>query len=316
MSTKLVSQITDKSSIYQIIPQSEVDILLKYFPDGVIALDLETTGLSPLINKIIEFSAIKITKERIEIFTTLIDPEIEIPQVTIDIHGIEDEMVKGKPVIEDVLPQFIKFADNLPLLAHNAKFDIGFIVFWMHQFNLKLNESDVFCSIKFSRRTFTDLKSHKLGSLAKELDIKLENHHRALDDAIAGLRVISKGLVKLESDNNIEKIPENLKKANLFNVKDFEKTKDFKVPNKLQIIEEKIETQEIIEIKYKGGSFKNQFRPIRPIGLLPLPDGNFLYAHCLLTDIYKSFALHKISYAKSPSTENMQKYKDLIKKTN
>ena len=62
----------------------------------------------------------------------------------------------------------------------------------------------------------------------------------------------------------------------------------------VSLLKETVETQNELEIIYRGGSHKGEWRPIRPVSLLPMPNGNMLYAHCLLSDIYKSFALHKI----------------------
>ena len=86
-------------------------------------------------------------------------------------------------------------------------------------------------------------------------------------------------------------------------MKDFEEQSDFEIPKALKPIVDKVKKQEIIEIKYKGGSLKNQFRPIRPISFLPMPQGNMLYAHCLSSDMYKSFSLKKIAEIKEVSEE-------------
>jgi DNA polymerase III epsilon subunit family exonuclease len=276
----------------------EKEALLRSFPNGIVAVDLETTGLSPLVDKVIELSAIKLTPYGEEVFDELIDPRIDIPQFTIDIHGITNDMVQGKPLVSEVLPNFTKFLGSLPLVAHNAKFDSGFIVFGMHQSKIPLNESHVYCSCKFSRFSLKGMPNFKLATLTKELEIPLENHHRALDDAIACLKVYAKGLAVFKKPDR--KI---LNEGYLFKMKDFEKQSDFEIPKSLKPIVEKVEKQEIIEIKYKGGSLKNQFRPIRPISFLPMPQGNMLYAHCLNSDMYKSFSLKKIAEIKEVSED-------------
>ena len=291
------------------LSEQEKEAILRSFPNGIIALDLETTGLSPLIDKVIELSAIKITPYGEEVFDELIDPQIEIPQFTIDIHGITNDMVQGKPLLKDVLPSFVNFMGSLPLVAHNAKFDLGFIVFGMHQCKMDLNEIHVYCSCKFSRYSLKGMPNFKLATLTKELEIPLENHHRALDDAIACLKVYAKGL-------SIFKKPDRkiLNEGYLFKMKDFEKQSDFEIPNGLQPILDKVKKQEIIEIKYRGGSLKNQFRPIRPISFLPMPQGNMLYAHCLHSDMYKSFSLKKISQLREVSKEEKVELLNKIKK--
>ncbi len=273
------------------IPNSEIEILLKAFPQGVVAIDLETTGLSPLMDKIIELSAIKITPSGVSLFDELIDPEIEIPEHTIAIHGITDEMVKGKPKVSEILPKFQPFAGELPIIAHNARFDLGFIVFNLHQMDLKLQKSPVYCSVRYARATMPDLDSYKLGNLCKTLEIGLENHHRALDDAIACLRVYAKGLLFQFKEKEKIKIHQGY----LFDQADFDKKNIFEIPKYLEGLKSVVEKQQMIEIKYRGGSMKGQYRPIRPTSMLPMPQGNVLYAHCLISDLYKSFALKKIA---------------------
>jgi DNA polymerase III epsilon subunit family exonuclease len=285
-----------------ILPEREREALLECFPRGVVALDLETTGLSPLIDKIIELSAIKISPQGDSSFDQLIDPEIAIPQHTIEIHGIKDQDVLGKPKIAKVLTEFVSFCDGLPLIAHNARFDIGFIVFQLHQLNLALPESKAVCSVKLSRQVFKqDVENHKLSTLAAYLDIPLVNHHRALDDAFAALRITALALVKQKESGKI-----NLGEAVLFRLSDFNKSKNFEIPEKLQGLSKKIAGGQIVDIKYSGGNHKNQFRPVRPIGLLPMPEGAILYAHCLQSNLYKSFSLRKIVEFKELSAEEIR----------
>ena len=92
------------------------------------------------------------------------------------------------------------------------------------------------------------------------------------------------------------------------------KNKNPKQKNKnfthLLIVEkEKIETQKIVRIKYAGGSKKNESRPIRPLSLLPLPQGQVLYAHCLDTDLYKMYSLSKITECLPATQEDLEKFK-------
>jgi predicted DNA-binding transcriptional regulator YafY len=87
----------------------------------------------------------------------------------------------------------------------------------------------------------------------------------------------------------------NPKESRLFKLTDFKKSLDLEIPKHLELIKENIFKQNTIDIKYKGGSMKGKFRPIRPISILPMPKGTILYAHCLVSDLYKSFALSKVA---------------------
>lgn len=281
----------------------EIKILQQFFPQGVVAFDLETTGLSPLVDKIIEISAVKVTKDGVETFDQLVDPEIKIPEFTIDIHHITDDMVKDSPKVAEVLPGFVEFIDNYPLIAHNAKFDVGFIIYDILQNKLSLKEAKVYCSCAISRKVFTDFPNHKLGTLVEKLDIVLENHHRALDDARACLQVFAKALISYYKKRNNTKI---LKDAFLFKTNSYGENQELNIPKHLKKLEVLVPAQEIFDIKYNGGSMKGKFRPIKPISLLPMPEGMILYAHCLTSDLYKSFAVKKISDFRELSHEEKE----------
>ncbi len=287
------------------IDQREFAPLLELFPQGLVAIDLETTGLSPLIDRIIELAVIKITKDGISVFDSLINPNIPIPEFTTDIHGIRDEDVKGKPFLNEILPQFKEFVGDLPLIAHNAKFDAGFLVFAAHQLGFELTKNDFYCTVKASRTAFPEMPNHKLGTVAQELGLPLENHHRATDDAMASLLLFNKALAT-------ERSKKVLKESYMFKLSDFKKNKFPPLPDKLQILKKKCENQVPIEIKYKGGSHKGKFRPVKPVALLPMPEGNILYGLCMLSDLYKSFSLLKIQDIKELNAEEIaQRYKAL-----
>ncbi|PIP91022.1 MAG: hypothetical protein COW01_08780 [Bdellovibrionales bacterium CG12_big_fil_rev_8_21_14_0_65_38_15] len=282
---------------------AERSILLGQFPNGIVAIDLETTGISPLVDKIIEIAAIKFTPQGVSSFETLINPEIDIPAFTTDIHGITDAMVKDQPVICEVLPQFADFIGDLPLVAHNAKFDLGFLVFDYHQLKMPLPRSQVVCSCLAARKSLRQVENHKLGTLCRELNIPLINHHRASDDAWASLSVLAKSLVAQKE--HAGKV--HLGDALMFKAKDFEKNKDMEIPTHLRILTKKVRDKHVIDIKYKGGSSRRgEYRPVRALSLLPMPGGNVLYAHCLLSDMMKSFSLKKITDVRDLDSEEIR----------
>jgi DNA polymerase III subunit epsilon len=286
--------------------------LLKAFPDGVIALDLETTGLSPLIDKIIEVSAVKITQReghiQVDYFDELIDPKITIPEKTIAIHGITDEMVKGKPSIQEIFPKFLDWIEEIPLIAHNAKFDLGFLMYESHESKLKTKDNMVFCSCQYARVVLPK-QSCRLKDLTDKLGIKLVNHHRALDDAMACLEVFGHGILhRSKSDQGPA-----LKKGLLFSLAEFDKPVSMAIPEHLELLEQNVMDQNILMIQYQGGSHKGKLRPIRPISLLPMPLGSILYAHCLLSDLYKFFALRKIKEVVQVSEKQKKTIEERLK---
>lgn len=289
------------------IEKREFAPILELFPKGLVAIDLETTGLSPLVDKIIEVAAIKVDPQGASTFQRLINPQVAIPSFTTDIHGITDEQVQNSPILSAVLPELLAFIGNLPLLAHNAKFDAGFLIFGLHQSNIQTNSNDIYCSIKASRLAFPEMPNHKLGTLAKELEIPLENHHRATDDAYASLLVFNKAIQK-HAGHRVKK------QAHLFNLSSFKSSALIELPEKTKLLLKKTETQTLVDIRYKGGSHRGKFRPVKPVSLLPMPEGNILYGLCLLSNLYKSFSLKKIEDIKELSAlEIRERFQSLEK---
>lgn len=280
------------------IEASELETLLEFFPNGVVAFDLEMTGLSPLLDKIIEIAAIKILPDgTVENFHALINPLIEIPKKTIEFHNITDEMIKDAPTLKRPLKDFIDFYGNLPLIAHNAQFDVGFLIRGIHQYNFPIGLSDIFDTCKMARLLFKNKDKnllrptdYKLSSLAEFYQIEF-NHHKAHDDAWVCLKVFIKLLDKL-IEGNIKHLLKD--KAFLFKLNSFQKAANYELPKKLDLLKEKVMAGESFQMVYKGGSTGSDLRPVRPISLMPMPAGLVLYGECLLTHLNKSFLIKKI----------------------
>lgn len=292
-----------------ILSESEVSKLLEFFPHGLIAVDLETTGLSPLVDKIIEVGALKILPDStLEVFESLINPDIPIPPHTIEIHHITDDMVLNAPKLNPVMSQFSEFMSDLPIVAHNAKFDLGFIVMAFQKGNIPLLNNHIYCSCKLARHTHMELKNHKLKTLVDELKIPLLNHHRAYDDALASLKIFLKSLEVIKTPLS----PMLKRYGNIFSLNDFDKLNSEEIPKILEEqmlkLEKLVKESAVIEIKYSGGNHKNEYRPVKLTSLLNSPDGNILYARCLWSDMQKSFKLKKITDIRMPEASEIQKW--------
>lgn len=150
-----------------------------------IAVDLETTGFSVKLEKIIEIGAIKVIDgEIVDTFETLINPGKVISDRIIDVTGITNEMVVGAPTISEKIHEFMVFVGELPLLGHNLSFDFSFLkkAAINHGYNFERYGID---TLKLARKYFPDLESKKLDDLCSYFGISDENHHRALNDAVA-----------------------------------------------------------------------------------------------------------------------------------
>jgi DNA polymerase-3 subunit alpha (Gram-positive type) len=150
---------------------------------ATVILDLETTGFDPRTDRIVEIGAIKVRDDAIiDQFHHLVNPGCPIPFPATSVHHITDEMVEREGTIEEILPGFLQFIGQDTLVAHNAKFDMGFVNFWVEKLGLPKVQNPVICTLQLSRRTFPSFMSYKLGELAREFNIPLGIQHRALAD--------------------------------------------------------------------------------------------------------------------------------------
>lgn len=145
-------------------------------------LDIETTGLSYIQDEIIEIGILKIKNNIIvDVFDKLIKPKNKIPNRIIEITHITNKMVRSGESLNNVLFQMLEFIEDLPLIIHNASFDISFLQYNLEKIGLIIN-NEIIDTLKLSREIFKDFEKYNLQYLAKRLNIKVENAHRALDD--------------------------------------------------------------------------------------------------------------------------------------
>ena len=179
--------------------------------DTFVVFDIETTGFSAAEDRIIEIGAVKITDGAIvDRFSTFVNPEVPIPFEIQQLTHIADDMVLEAPKIEEALPAFLDFVGESALVAHNAGFDVGFI----EQNCVRLGRSRTFTSVDtvgLARVLLPTLSKYKLNIVAKALNISLENHHRAVDDAAATAEIYVKFIEMLK-----ERGMTTLKEVNAF----------------------------------------------------------------------------------------------------
>lgn len=150
----------------------------------LIVLDVETTGLDFLREKIIEFAAVKLVNgEIVEEFETLVNPEQDIRHSSFKIHGISQEMVENEPIMADVLPKILDFIGDYDIIGHNVIFDYNFI----NQASLKYLEKPItnkrIDTQHMFREVFPEEFSHGLSALLERFKVIPEGRHRAMADA-------------------------------------------------------------------------------------------------------------------------------------
>ena len=167
-----------------------------------IALDLETTGTLPYVDRIVEIAAVLFTNKGVgDIFQTLVNPGIEIsPEVT-RINGITDQMVQSKPMIEEVLESFAHFCSDHLIVAHNATFDFQFLKSAIEKYKSKAPLGEVLDTYSLAKKALPGLSNYKLGTLVKHLKIEHETLHRAEQDARCCGWLFKKIVEKLNTNN-------------------------------------------------------------------------------------------------------------------
>ncbi len=167
-------------------------------------VDIETTGNGIKGNKITEISIFKTDgKQIIDEFTSLVNPECEIPYFITGLTGIDNFMVRNAPTLKEIAPQIQAITRNCIFVAHSVNFDYHVI---KNEFSL-IGESFVrkkLCTVRLARRAFPGIPSYSLGKLCSSLDINITDRHRARGDAHATLVLFQKVLAQPESDSLIK----------------------------------------------------------------------------------------------------------------
>ena len=168
-----------------------------------VVFDIETTGFSPTNHQIIEIGAVKVKNGVItEKFSEFVNPHVPIPFEIEKLTGIRDDMVLKAEGIETVLPKFLAFSKDAVMVAHNAAFDMSFIYANAKRIGISLKKT-VVDTVGLARILLPSLNKFKLDNVAKALNVSLENHHRAVDDAGATAEIFVK-FVRMLKDREVE----------------------------------------------------------------------------------------------------------------
>ncbi|MGN0637416.1 MAG: PolC-type DNA polymerase III [Huintestinicola sp.] len=146
-----------------------------------VVVDLETTGLSPENDRIIEIAAVRVINDAVaDTFSTLVDPHRHIDRYITEITGIDDNMVKGAPDIGEAMPRFLEFLGDMPILGHNViRFDLRFLQ--------AVSDLEVFCvdTLDIANHMHTGSYGKSLTALCARFGVINDNAHRALSDCLA-----------------------------------------------------------------------------------------------------------------------------------
>ena len=159
-------------------------------------VDIETTGSTPQSAGITEIAIV--IHNGVEVtgkYVTLINPRQKIPPFIVNMTGISDAMVANAPLFEEVAPQIFTLLNGRIFVAHNVSFDYSFVHYLLGKCGFQWSAPKL-CTIKLSRRVFPGLEKYGLGSLTRDLGIRIEGRHRAWGDAAATAQVLTMAIEK------------------------------------------------------------------------------------------------------------------------
>lgn len=166
-----------------------------------VVFDLETTGAKAPPCRITEIGAYRVRNGNVaEEFHTLVNPQTPIPPFITGLTGINDDMVREAPLFSDIANDLLEFIGDAVLVAHNARFDLGFLNYEIGRVyeEYRLGNPSL-CTVQLSRKLLPDIENHKLNTVARHFAIELLNHHRASDDARATARIFVNLLEDLQA---------------------------------------------------------------------------------------------------------------------
>lgn len=186
---------------------------LIYSLNDYTALDLETTGLDPKFDAIIEIGAVRVKNGIIvDCFNSLVNPEYEIDEFITKLTGITNKMLSTAPTIKKILPDAISFIGEDTIIAHNANFDINFMYDACLSLSQPFFSNDFIDTMRMSRLLFPDLPHHRLGDVIQHFDVSTPVNHRATGDAEAA-HICYEHMKRYMLDNDIDISAQNQARA-------------------------------------------------------------------------------------------------------
>lgn len=270
-----------------------------------VAFDVETTGLSPISNQLVELSGVKFNcfDDKTETFSTLINPLVEItPQLT-SIHGISNEMVAGSPTYHTAVPAFLDWAGDAVFIAHNAPFDVEFIRVNVAKLGRVCPSNFVVDTLVLSRELLPDSPRHQLKTVVDYLGLPPGEYHRALADSFHVRSVFLKLIEQAKY-----KQWQNLLALGSVSGFSYDRFRDeihaamsAEVKKIMASIENAITEEVHINITYNG-TFQSR-RTVKPVSLIHSRGNFYLNAFCQKAQAERIFRVDKIEKLKTVKTK-------------
>ncbi|MBQ7865439.1 MAG: PolC-type DNA polymerase III, partial [Clostridia bacterium] len=171
--------------------------------EPIVVLDFETTGLNTQVDRVIEIGAVKLVGGTVaDSMSVLVNPKQPLKPKITEITGISDNMLADKETAETAIPALMDFIGDSPIAAHNASFDVAVLKAELRRLGRSFS-APVLDTLTLSRKLYPEMKSHKLGSVCKQLGVSLKNAHRAVHDATATAHILARMYKDAEEKHGI-----------------------------------------------------------------------------------------------------------------
>lgn len=267
------------------------------------SFDVETTGLSPVGARLVELSGVRfdLSGQTISTFSSLINPETDIPPEVTNIHGITNSMVADQPTADEVVPAFMEWIGgaDVVMVAHNAPFDMEFLSVALAKLGKPAPQNLVIDTLQLSRFLIDDCPNHQLKTLVEHLGLEAGDYHRALADSVH----VKDLLIKVLQQNSAIATWEDLAGYNcvLDYKRFFATTDDAHLPANqvafLEVIRKAMETQDQLRMIYNGA--RSFVRTVKPIALIQSRGNYYMSAYCNKVDAERTFRIDKITSIKA-----------------
>jgi len=200
--------------------------------ENFVSIDIETTGLSPAFDEIIELGAAKYRNGILtDTFSSLVNPNMLIDEFITQMTGITNEMLMKAPTLEEVLPKYIEFLGQDILVGHNVNFDINFIYDACENLNLSPFGNDFIDTMRLARRMYKELNNHKLDTLIAHFGITQRTLHRSLGDCELTAKCYQKMLEDIDRFEEAVKTTHGSRCREKYSLKDLVATEGQKNPD-------------------------------------------------------------------------------------
>ena len=258
-----------------------------------VAFDVETTGLLPGVDRVLELAAVSFTRDAVlHVYSQLVNPGIPVPEEAGRVNGITDEMVRDAPCIGSVLPVFLSFLGRGVPVAHNAVFDVGFVSADVATLGLPRPEGPVLDTRALARTAFPGRYSYGLANLVRDLGIRVEGAHRALADAHACRLLFLECLWHVGPDLPVDELA-----ARSLPRIDFTAHAP-RMVSTAALLQQALADNALVDITYRSASGELTDRRIRPLYFTTIGGSNAIVAYCFLRDDARTFHLMSIEEAR------------------